>query len=119
MRGWIGLAQRQWRWAGLWGVTNLLNIKASQWGWGRPSLVWPKNCDRGAVKRTADATILVRDLINIPAEDMGPPELALAARKLAKKHDARINMVIGNALFKEEISNDPCCWPCGKQGATF
>ena len=45
-----------------------------------PELVWPKNCDRGAVKRTADATILVRDLINIPAEDMGPAELAAAAR---------------------------------------
>jgi leucyl aminopeptidase len=65
-----------------------------------PSLVWPKNCDRGAVKRTADATALVRDLINIPPEDMGPPELASAARKLAKKHNARINVVTGNALLK-------------------
>ena len=66
-----------------------------------PSLVWPKNCDRGVVKRTADATALVRDLINIPPEDMGPPELASAARKLAKKHSARINVVTGNALLKQ------------------
>jgi leucyl aminopeptidase len=53
------------------------------------------------VKRTADATALVRDLINIPPEDMGPPELASAARKLAKKHNARINVVTGNALLKQ------------------
>jgi leucyl aminopeptidase len=66
-----------------------------------PSLVWPKNCDRGAVKRTADATALVRDLINIPPEDMGPPELASAARKLAKKHSARINVITGNSLLKQ------------------
>ena len=43
-----------------------------------PSLVWPAKCDRAAVRRMADATALVRDLINIPAEDMGPPELAAA-----------------------------------------
>ena len=83
------------------GCYQFTKYKSNPIGLGRPSLVWPKNCDRGAVRRTADATTLVRDLINIPAEDMGPPELALAARKLAKKHDARINMVIGNALLKK------------------
>ena len=66
-----------------------------------PTLVWPKDCDRAAVKRTADATGLVRDLINIPAEDMGPPELASVARKLAKKHNAKLSLVIGNALIKK------------------
>ena len=66
-----------------------------------PSLVWPKNCDRDAVKRTADATALVRDLINVPPEDMGPPELAAAARKLAKNHKARISVITGNALLQK------------------
>ncbi|MBK19119.1 MAG: leucyl aminopeptidase [Rhodospirillaceae bacterium] len=66
-----------------------------------PTLVWPKNCDRGAVKRTADATSLVRDLINVPPQDMGPPELASAARKLAKKHSARTNVIVGNNLLKK------------------
>jgi leucyl aminopeptidase len=66
-----------------------------------PSLVWPKNCDRGAVKRTVDATTLVRDLINIPPEDMGPPELASAARKLAKQHNAKINVITGKALLQK------------------
>ncbi|NKB19071.1 MAG: leucyl aminopeptidase family protein [Alphaproteobacteria bacterium] len=79
-----------------------------------PSLVWPKNCDRGAVKRTTDATALVRDLINVPAEDMAPPELASAARKLAKKHNARINIVTGNALLKK---NYPTIHAVGRAAA--
>ncbi|HVR67648.1 MAG TPA: leucyl aminopeptidase family protein, partial [Verrucomicrobiae bacterium] len=41
-----------------------------------PHLVWPKAADRGAVARAADGIFLVRDLINTPAGDMGPEELA-------------------------------------------
>lgn len=66
-----------------------------------PGLVWPRNCDRGAVKRTADATMLVRDLINIPAEDMGPAELAAAARRLARSHKAQAKVIVGEALLKQ------------------
>jgi len=66
-----------------------------------PILVWPKDCDRKMVIRTADATALVRDLINIPPEDMGPPELSSAARKLAKRHGAKIIILIGNNLLKK------------------
>jgi leucyl aminopeptidase len=66
-----------------------------------PGLVWPRNCDRGAVKRTADATALVRDLINIPPEDMGPAELAAAARKLARSFKAQAKVIVGDALLKQ------------------
>ena len=38
-------------------------------------LAWPKNCDQAAARQTVEATTLVRDLINHPAEDMGPSEL--------------------------------------------
>ena len=65
-----------------------------------PALVWPGNCDRAAVKRAADATHLVRDLINTPAEDMGPAALAAAARKVARGHGARIRVITGDALLK-------------------
>ncbi len=65
-----------------------------------PTLVWPQNCDRGAVRRTASATHLVRDLINIPADDMGPPQLAAAVRKVARTHGARVQVIIGEALKK-------------------
>ena len=64
------------------------------------SLAWPKGVDRGAVARTAQATRLVRDLINTPAGDMGPGELAAAARRLAKAHGARLSVIVGDALLK-------------------
>src|SRR3546814_8534613 len=38
-------------------------------------LVWPKAADEGEVTHTATAISLVRDLINTPANDMGPAQL--------------------------------------------
>lgn len=46
----------------------------------------------------AEATYLVRDLVNTPAADMGPAELAAAAEKLAKSHDAKFHVTKGEAL---------------------
>ncbi len=78
------------------------------------SLVWPKAADRAAVARTAEATRLVRDLINTPANDMGPAELAAAARKLAKSHGARIAVTIGDQLLKK---NYPTIHAVGRASA--
>ena len=63
-------------------------------------LVWPKGADRAAVDRAAEATGLARDLINTPADDMGPPELAAAARHLARRHKARFSVITGDDLLK-------------------
>jgi len=63
-------------------------------------LVWPEAADRKAVARIADATFLVRDLVNTPAEDMGPGELAEAAVKVARAHGARTQVIVGDALLK-------------------
>ena len=79
-----------------------------------PALVWPANCDRKAALRTADATALVRDLINTPAEDMGPPELAAAARRLGKAHKARVSVITGEALLKQ---NYPTIHAVGRAAA--
>jgi leucyl aminopeptidase len=62
-------------------------------------LDWPAGCDRDAVLRQERAIVLARDLINTPAEDMGPPDLAAAARALAKAHKARVKVVEGEALL--------------------
>jgi leucyl aminopeptidase len=48
-----------------------------------------------------EAIYLVRDLINTPAGDMGPAELAQAATKLAERHKARISVITGAALLKK------------------
>ena len=51
----------------------------------------------------ADAMTMVRDLVNTPAEHMGPPDLARAAQDLARRHGARISQVQGEALLKENF----------------
>jgi len=48
--------------------------------------------------RIADATALVRDLVNTPAEDMGPAELAEAAERQAREFGAQVRIVQGEAL---------------------
>jgi leucyl aminopeptidase len=63
-------------------------------------LVWPKSADEGQVMHTAEAIALVRDLINTPANDMGPAQLAEAARTLAKQHRAKCTVIVGDALLK-------------------
>ena len=51
----------------------------------------------------AEAMTLVRDLVNTPAEDLGPAQLAQAAQKLAKAHGARFSQVVGDALLKKNF----------------
>ncbi len=46
----------------------------------------------------AEAECLVRDLVNTPAEDMGPAALEAECDKLAKAHKADLTVVRGDAL---------------------
>jgi len=62
-------------------------------------LIWPTGSDRAAVERAAEATFMVRDLINTPAADMGPEELAVAASSLAARHGAGCSVVVGDDLL--------------------
>ena len=64
------------------------------------SLLWPERADRTAVGRAVDAVFLARDLINTPAGDMGPAELAAAARTLARKHKAACEVIEGERLIR-------------------
>ncbi|HEX7005597.1 MAG TPA: leucyl aminopeptidase family protein [Alphaproteobacteria bacterium] len=66
---------------------------------GFASLIWPEGADRAAVERLAEAVFLVRDLINTPANDMGPAELAAAARDLGRRHGARVSVIAGDDLL--------------------
>ncbi len=79
-----------------------------------PALVWPAGCDRGHVLRTARAASLVRDLINTPAGDMGPAELAKATRRMARPHGAKVSVITGDALLKR---NYPTIHAVGRAAA--
>ena len=61
-------------------------------------LVLPGGVDGEDISRIAQAVFLARDLVNTPANDLGPDELAAAARKLAAAHGARISVIRGAAL---------------------
>ncbi len=63
-------------------------------------LAWPESCDRTRVESAVEATFLVRDLINAPASDMGPSELASAAEELGKKYDGTFRVIVGDDLLQ-------------------
>lgn len=67
-----------------------------------PLLVWPRDCPREAVSRAARATFMVRDLINTPASDMGPQQLAEAAQELAADHHAQCRVIVGDDLLEHQ-----------------
>jgi leucyl aminopeptidase len=66
-----------------------------------PKLVLPDGADGAEATRIAEGVFLARDLVNTPSNDMGPEELAGAARDLAKRHGARIAFIVGEDLLKK------------------
>jgi leucyl aminopeptidase len=66
-------------------------------------LVLPDGVDGDELSRIAEGVSLARDLINTPANDMGPAELEAAARALAQRHGAKFRSVVGNDLLKQNF----------------
>ena len=66
-------------------------------------LVLPDGVDGAELSRVAEAVTLARDLINTPANDMGPPELEDAARALAKRHGASVHAIVGDELLAKNF----------------
>ena len=64
----------------------------------RPALVPPADADLVYAQSAAAATSFARDLINTPANDLGPAELAAAASELAEQHGASCEVLVGEAL---------------------
>ena len=68
-----------------------------------PRLAVPDGVDGDELSRIADGVALARDLINTPANDMGPAELEQAARDLAARHGAGIRAIVGDDLLKQNF----------------
>src|SRR6266576_4793583 len=73
-------------------------------------LVPSDGVDAADITRIAEAATLARDLINTPANDMGPEELALAAQHLAKRFGANFNCIVGADLT---LQNFPLIYAVG------
>jgi len=66
-------------------------------------LVVPEGVDGLDLTRSADGVALARDLINTPANDMGPAELEEAARALAERYGAKASAIVGDDLLKQNF----------------
>ena len=64
-----------------------------------PSLVLPADADEAEVDRQVEAATLARDLINTPANDLGPDALEQAAHDFARRNGMDIRVVAGDELL--------------------
>ena len=68
-----------------------------------PMLVAPSGMDAAKVERLAGAVALGRDLINTPANDMGPEALEAAVRALAGRYGADVSAIRGDDLLTQNF----------------
>jgi leucyl aminopeptidase len=66
-----------------------------------PRLVCRRSIDFRRTLATARAICMVRDLVNTPANEMGPDELEAACRKLARGFRARASVTRGKKLERD------------------
>ncbi len=118
------------------GVYEIINapddatLKAGAYGWAVASyqfdrylsepvddpavLMLPADIDRGAILQEANATALVRDLVNTPTDDLGPAELQDAVEALAEEFDGSCSTIVGEDLLDE---NFPAIHAVGRAAA--
>ena len=80
----------------------------------RPVLGLPDGIDRERLTATVEAVFLARDLINTPAEDMKPSDLAAAAETVAGRHGAEFRVTVGDDLLER---NYPAIHAVGRAAA--
>ena len=66
-------------------------------------LVPPDGVDTADILRMAEAASLARDLINTPANDMGPEQLAEAAQQMAARFGAEFTCIVGDELKRQNF----------------
>lgn len=74
-------------------------------------LLLPKSVDAKWLTHCLSAITLARDLINTPAEDMGPEALENAVASVAKQFSASCHVIRGEKLLKE---NYPAIYTVGR-----
>ena len=83
---------------GSYGFDRYKASKGRTGGGEKPKLV-AEGVDAAEVRQVAHACALARDMINTPANDMGPLQLETIAREIAEQHGASIAVVTGDALL--------------------
>lgn len=78
-------------------------------------LVCPEGVDADRALAIAKGEFTTRDLINTPASDLGPDKLEAAARALANEVGAKVEVICGAALLKQ---NFPLIHAVGRAAAS-
>jgi leucyl aminopeptidase len=81
---------------------------------GRARLVLPSGADAQAAGVVIDAHALARDMINTPANDMGPAHIEAIARDLAQRFGANLAVTTGDDLLTK---NYPAVHAVGRAAA--
>jgi leucyl aminopeptidase len=66
-------------------------------------LALPEGIDGVELSRIVEAVFLARDLVNTPANDLGPENLEAEAKKLAERYGARFESTVGEDLLKKNF----------------
>jgi len=66
-------------------------------------LVLPDGVERARLLALAEALFFGRDLINTPANDLGPAELEAAAREIGSEHGASVKVTEGSSLLSDNF----------------
>jgi leucyl aminopeptidase len=66
-----------------------------------PRLAPPEGADMAEAARIVSASWLARDLVNTPANDMGPEALHAAAEAVARAHGAAFEAIVGDDLLAQ------------------
>jgi leucyl aminopeptidase len=80
----------------------------------KPQLIGPDAVDAIRIQRIAEAIVYGRDLVNTPANALGPDALEQEAVKLAEHFDASVTMVRGEELVAARF---PLVYAVGRAGA--
>ncbi len=86
-----------------WGLGSyVFDRYKAEHGKPRPRLVAPAGADPALLRRIVHATSLARDMINTPANDMGPRQIESIAREVAEAYGAKITVTTGDALLEAD-----------------
>ena len=107
------LPEGRWRLAGSIGDAHLATLGLLLGGYAftryggknTPALVFdaPDGVDAAEVAAGAQAHAMVRDLVNTPANDMGPQALEGAAAALGARHGCALTVIRGDALLAANL----------------
>ncbi len=94
-----------------WAAYNFDIYKKEEKEQKSPALIISKTLNKKRINAFVESVCLIRDLVNIPANDMGPDELEQAAKALTEKHEISLKVIKDKALITK---NFPMIFDVGK-----